>query len=109
MGNKTCGECRYFNDDFNLCLHWRYEDITNVSGVCNYFAPLTNGDRIRQMSNEELQEYRTQPLCFSCIWGDRIADVNAGRCKAPKKADCFNGHLAWLNAPAESEGKDGEI
>jgi hypothetical protein len=101
MTNKTCGECRYFNDDFTLCLHWRYEDITNVSGVCNYFAPLTNGDKIRQMSDEELKDVIFGNRCYYCAF-----KTEDDCCSRPNSKDCPDGIEAWLNAPAESEGED---
>jgi hypothetical protein len=98
MKNKTCGECRYYNEDFNLCLHWRYEDITESSGICNYFAPLTNGDVIRQMSNAELAEIINNVDCKKC--------PAYMTCFDGKKKTCFDGFVAWLNAPAESEGEN---
>lgn len=100
MGNKTCGECRFYNSDFNLCLHWRYEDINEHSQICNYFKPNTNGDVIRRMSNAELAEFlSTQVICPNC-------PARTEECIGNASKVCKKNWLAWLNAPAESEGED---
>lgn len=52
---------------------------------------LTNGDKIRQMSNAELADL-IDNSCKACVKGVTGCD-----------AECFNGILAWLNAPVESE------
>ena len=57
----------------------------------------TNGDVIRQMSNEELAKILR--MCKSCAYyGECLTDPN-------KNGQCYYGRLEWLNAPAE-EGKD---
>lgn len=95
MKTKTCGECRFYNSDYNLCLHWRYEDITAKSEVCNYFSPITNRDYLDKMDNDEFVNV-VNMLCIKFTIGNEF--------------------VAWLNAPAdtdlcqadntESEGKD---
>lgn len=55
MNNKTCGECKHFSySDEGRCMddEWTFRD----SDACEKFKPkvVTNGDRIRQMSNDEL-------------------------------------------------------
>lgn len=76
-------------DDFN-------RDIIN--------APLTNADRIRAMSDEEL----AKEMCHRSI--DAICDiVCGGDCKAIKtlnrtsKEVCRDIILAWLHRPVEEE------
>ena len=98
MNNKTCGECRYYVEDFNLCLHWRHEHITESSGSCNYFAPLTNGDVIRQGGNRDFAEYfvyETGAVFASTLIVDKTFDTYEEAVKATED---------YLNAPAESEG-----
>lgn len=91
MKNKTCGECRYMlhKDAFKVCTHSMTE-TSMFDEACKHFAPPTNGDLIRQMSNEELAE-----LFDVCL-----RDVTECDC------ECVKGILDWLNAPAESEGDD---
>lgn len=98
MKNKTCGECRFYNKDFKLCLHWRYEDITESSEFCNYFTPLTNGDRIRQGGNRDFAEdfvYEAGAMFASTLIVDKTFDTYEEAVKATED---------YLNAPAESEG-----
>ena len=93
MNNKCCGDCRIYNHDFNLCLYWRYEDITAASNVCSCFAPITKGDLIRQMNNEELAE----------LFNSSKIDLKVcNSCKSETccSKDCKKSYLAWLNAPA---------
>ncbi len=46
-----------------LCLTCRNEggcietDLRKIRGECEYYKPITNADRIRGMSDEELAEY----------------------------------------------------
>ena len=89
MKTKTCGECRHYNEENSFCVKWRFEDITAEAEVCKGFAPPTNGDRIRQMSNEELVDRIHCPY-ENCI-NEFVEDVDCGACK-----------IHWLNAPAES-------
>ena len=93
--NKTCGECKYFScSGEGRCMddEWTFCD----SDACEKFKPkvATNGDVIRQMSNEKLAELfdNSCKVCAKDIVG----------CDT----DCVAGILAWLNAPAESEGKN---
>ena len=58
---------------------------------------LTNADRIRAMSDEELAEF----LC------DRTENCNLGYCPGADLCNCVdgkaNGYLKWLKQPAEGE------
>ena len=72
-------------DTFEVCTH----NMTNTSmfnEACKHFEPkvITNGDKIRQMSNEEL-------IC--------MFEETCGKFSSREE------FLAWLNAPAESEGE----
>ena len=88
MSNKTCGECLYFDHygkkQCDLDLHTTSEDTE----VCNEFESrhkLTNGDKIRQMSNEELEEV------IDCPYGDCIHRYDEYPCECCKRD--------WINAP----------
>ena len=96
MSNKTCGECRYL-DKNRYCNFLDFEPKPQMKGCANFEPKPTNGDVIRQMSNEELLKIISRSMCESCIY-------------QYEDCDCIRNHdkgvLAWLNAPAESEGED---
>ena len=92
MSNKTCRECRYMlhKDTFEVCTHSMTE-TSLFDKACEHFAPPTNGDKIRQMSDEELAKL------LGCT--RRIANC-------PHLEDgypCEKCGVEYLNAPAESE------
>lgn len=96
MSSETCEECKHY-----FSCSAAYEG----NCVCDDFiaaVPLTYGDKVRQMSNEELAELLTNPPCFVCSKGDA-----AGECTDTwRKKDCKSAILERLNAPAESEVRD---
>lgn len=66
--------------------------------------PLTNGDSLRAMSNEELAEilvYSEDDEWYGRQWfsfdGDHIRNA------FPTKQDAIKSTIDWLNSPAESE------
>jgi hypothetical protein len=76
------------------------------NSACHHFevkTPPTNGDVIRQMSNEELVAFFITRDASYCVPDACLED-----CEASK--DCEDHWLRWLNAPAEikaeSEGED---
>ena len=92
---KTCGECKCY-DMHGGCYKipntlWIHS--TNIACIKFEAKNPTNGDRIRQMSNEELAEFLDY-----CPYGDCIHRHDEYPCKCCKRD--------YLNAPAESEGED---
>lgn len=92
---NVCKNCKHFARKTTHCkkgVPWISEDDS-----CNNFeqkTKMTNGDKIRQMSNEELWEYFHLYMdCPDCPVVDECRTV----------ADCKKNLLGWLNAPAESE------
>jgi hypothetical protein len=78
---------------------WTYCD----SDACDKFQSriVTNGDKIRLMSNEELAiEFATITDCGNCD-DCPVKDYCTTECCDPIPA-----WIAYFNAPAESEGKD---
>lgn len=59
------------------------------------YEPLTNGDRIRNMTDEELAKFLSTGT-FICEGLKDICENMPG---------CEECRLTWLKAPAESEGK----
>lgn len=94
MKTKTCGECKYFvrSEYLDVCTVF-CEDYKSECLCCDYFNPRTNGDKIRQMSDEELAKkfgYPCPPLYKKHCRGD-----NPEEC-----AECW---LNWLKQEAKDE------
>ena len=79
------------------CTHPRpcYDDgKCHYKGECGHKAPLTNADRIRAMTDEELAEF---------LWNFNLADVSTD------KLGEFGPHMfryrlkEWLQMPAEED------
>ena len=104
MKNKTCGECQWYDHHHLLCVVGGDIKPTESAKDCFVSANPTNGDRIRQMSNEELREFLKDVnqklfICNLCAYDSTCCVYDGGdRCNA--------GMIAWLNAPA---GKDTNV
>lgn len=57
---------------------------------------MTNADRIREMTDEELYELLSPSGCKRCAWKDKVCIDN-------KEMNCFNGLLQWLKQEVEEE------
>lgn len=91
MKTKTCGECKYYVP-YSICP---CVGVNNITDYCERFEPkvITNGDKIRQMSDEELAKkfgYPCPPLYKKHCRGD-----NPEEC-----AECW---LNWLRQEAKDE------
>lgn len=82
------------------CAHPRpcYDDgKCHYKGECGHKAPLTNADRIRAMSDEELAELmRSMMDCDSC------GNMFSFKCDGSYE-HCSSVCLNWLQQPAEEE------
>lgn len=99
MKNKACGECRFYFEQAEFCRKNAWECIEEDKECCDDFEPPTNGDVIRQGGDKRLITFATEWSCFHCVYHNEIKR----KCERPKDKDCFDGMLAWLNAPAENE------
>ena len=94
---KTCGECKYFNGlAHGFCKNKQGRLSVQMNDlICQNYKPKpTNGDKIRQMSNEKLKKI------IDCPYPDDLCVHRHDEypCECCKRD--------WLNAPAESEGED---
>lgn len=112
MENKTCRDCKSFPGMGYYCPIIGRFCHPNNEKPCEFFErPMgrvaTNGDRIRQMSNEELAELFA--LGFFCE-GCPLKDVECvWNCVAERTyAHCYDKFNAYLNAPADSEVKNAQ-
>lgn len=107
MKNKTCKDCKYFEVDTVSAVcekkRWICDDD---APACNRFEKkITNGDKIRQMSNEELAEiFALSFMCDTCPLKD-VECIGDGETERTY-AHCYEKQLAYLNAPAEREVED---
>lgn len=97
--NKTCGECKYLSGD-RYCNFLDFEPKPEMGGCANHEPKPTNGDKIRQMSNKELAKFiSVYTICSVC-------PARTDECLHNASKVCKKKWLSWLNAPAESDGKD---
>jgi hypothetical protein len=116
MSDKTCGECKYFvtSNYLDVCVvECETRRADSVCNLCGEFKPkvITNGDVIRQMSNEELVMILTGEGCKYCIYRGVNFKGFTVTCRYPDKTripDCSAGILAWFNAPADCVAENGE-
>lgn len=88
------------------CVGCKYEHLTEHEEPCNRckqnaadeFKPMTNADRIRQMSDEELAELITGSLNFDCAdYCDSFTHGCAFNCGKKDREIA----LKWLQSEAE--------
>jgi hypothetical protein len=100
MSNKTCGECKHCENKqvIATCKHVGITTGDVPGSNCKWFVPkvIPNGDKIRQMSNEELAKK----------FGYPCPPMPNKHCKGIDNEECTECWLKWLNAPAESEVTD---
>ena len=96
---KTCGECKVFElDEIAAICHKHCLICNDDAPACEDFElkVITNGDKIRQMSNADL----ARKFGYPC------PPIPEKHCKGINNEECTECWLNWLNAPAESEGED---
>ena len=97
MKNKTCGECRHLDGD-RYCNFLDFEPKPEMGGCANFEPKPTNGDKIRQMSNERLAGFISSRV--ECLGGALgLADCPGNQ------MDCVKCWEIWLNAPAKEESE----
>ena len=101
-GIAACDGCAVNNDDpckfFMFCCSYMREDGRAVIFVeVPKPEQKTNGDRIRGMSNEQLNNFLRNIAC-------------SNNCRPPKEGTCSGVcntcWLNWLNSPAEEESEN---
>lgn len=86
----------YDKDTDEQCVRCKGNcEFIGITGVwaCKGFVPMTNADRIRQMSDEELSRFITSI--------DQDNPCPPDRSCWCTKSNCFNGWLSWLKSPVE--------
>lgn len=109
MENKTCGNCKRYQPLGKSCdILLSIRDIEKDNRGCQFFKALpkmTNGDRIRQMSNRELAELITPKVifCNGCPAKCAEKDIPQRDSNDPFGADvasdvCVKRVENWLNS-----------
>ena len=92
MKNKNCGECKHFvvSNYLDVCTVF-CENYKTDSSACDYFEPkvITNGDRIRHMSDEELVKFL-----------QKVKRCPPGECRSDKCESCW---LQYIQEEAKDE------
>lgn len=93
MKNELCTSCKYriAPDGWAAC-----DGCIHDEGLKDRYEPMTNADRIRNMTDEELAKLLSTGT-FICEGRKDICENMPG---------CEECRLAWLKAPAESKGKN---
>lgn len=99
MKNKTCGDCELLYREEDVCRNTG-EDVNRYTLACMHFEPraTTNGDRLRQMNNEELAREFAALTSFGVTCDD--CPVN-DRC-VTEIADCIPAWLDYLDDKARN-------
>ena len=88
--------CVYRTDD-GICKKFSVDGVTSycVDGPCPDEV-LTNADRIRSMSDEELADAMSKEVMFTLC--DAVCE---GKCRETKEDGCKRRILEWLQQPAK--------
>ncbi|MBO5680291.1 MAG: hypothetical protein J6T08_01130 [Lentisphaeria bacterium] len=108
--NKTCRECCGFSGSENRCLLLGGKGKAYADNeACRRFVEkktkaITNGDKIIAGGMRAIAKFALHHCCNNCIYFDGNNPYRS-TCGKPDNETCEDGVEAWLNAPAESEGK----
>ena len=88
MKNIKCRNCFFYRNEW--CEKIVDSPDPEEARDCNYFREMTNADRIRAMSDEELCDLLDEWWCMGANNDERLAYADE--------------RLAWLQQPAEGDG-----
>lgn len=83
--------CKY-NHDGDCCNSGAEQYMSKCKTPCETIVPVTNGDRIRAMRDEELENLPDEWLGYPCVFPD-------GECDSEKK--CRECWAEWLRQNVE--------
>ena len=111
--DKTCGECRFHHQEYHYCTADKERKKVDVESLaCENFVKkiITNGDIIRDMTNEEMatiwSELREQAFKFTWCYDCKKYCKNGNT--AENRLKCKKRMLNYLNAPAGYNCFEGE-
>lgn len=85
---------------FNYCPKTLDNPDIEINRICNYYDPITNADRIRSMTDEELAEwlYNTCDFFESGTDDPRVSIWNLDTDEEEVIDDSYGDFLEWLRA-----------
>lgn len=92
-----CGGCGFrsrFQENKDYCTVWN-ELCSECNGSGKIYVPVTNGDKFRSMSDEQIANWFSKLVCHSCA-----TTFECGECHSEDE-DCAKEILKWLNKEAE--------
>lgn len=95
-------KCRFEHDE-DCCNSGATQYMCKCKQPCDTIVPMTNADRIRAMSDEELTDawIRDNTICHRCAyWGECEFDEFVTNEK------CREGILEWHKQPADMRGEE---
>lgn len=84
-----CNTCRYYMRLGEWCDVIEDSTDGDIERDCNFYIRITNGGRIRSMSDEELAEF---------MYGKDVPWCNDSECPSETCKDCFR---EWLQKEVE--------
>lgn len=101
MEHDGCVGCKYENEnpDSKYCMGCKQNAIDK-------YAPMTNADKIRNMSDEELAEFLVG-LNEHCLAG--IGKVDCSSCNGYCEDNCKRMTTNWLQSEVKGSDVDGKI
>lgn len=97
---NICDQCKNYYPNNHYCQFWDC-DVTIQHETCCGFANMTNADRIRTMSDEELAKHIYETQKEFC----RMLYKKLGFEDELNFSEDYSDILAWLNAPQEESEK----
>lgn len=96
MKNIKCRNCFFYRNEW--CKKIADSPDPEEARDCNYFREMTNADRIRSMTDEELGVWICKhALSCGCCVGVELCRSDDG---------IANGAVKWLQQPAEEDDHD---
>lgn len=95
-----CKNCVYYDKSDGWCNLIDDSPDENIDRDCDWYVRMTNGDRIRKMTDEELAKLISDSLSF---FNCEMCEL--GRCENEDGSTCEKQILKFLQR--EVEGKDG--
>lgn len=105
---KSCENCKHRygsggEHPCNTCIYTDHGQPTSWEAGPNY-VPVTNADRIRAMSDEELEKFLRQVELAGIDYGVTFCDMcNGNKNNNTLSLDCDGCLLCWLRQPAEEK------
>ena len=100
MKNIKCRNCFFYRNEW--CEKIVDSPDPEKARDCNYFREMTNADRIRAMSDEELVSFLMRLMGHAQCFAEGIFPYHP----CPQNYNCKQCGIDWLQQPAEEDDHD---